>query len=150
MNIQPKSLFLVLLSIFSVHAAEVGDISTPESNALGRRVQSQDFSFLGFGPGYLQGVGDDGFAYHLQGGWWREPHPNAAIRVLSDLDFRSGFEAWKIAAGIGAVWLPSRQAMSPILGADFGWGFADGDESANGFTLGGAPACRCSAPPAPR
>ncbi|MBK8804216.1 MAG: hypothetical protein IPN71_19585 [Fibrobacteres bacterium] len=28
--------------------------------------------------------------------------------------------------------------MSPILGADFGWGFANGDESANGFTLGGS------------
>jgi len=120
----------------SVQAAEVGDISVPESSALERRVQTRNFTILGFGPGILQGIGHEGFAYHLQGGWWRETHPNAAIRILSQIDFRPGFDAWKVAGGVGAVWLPSRQTVSPFLGADFGWGFANGSEWANGFTLG--------------
>ncbi|MBK9578877.1 MAG: hypothetical protein IPK50_13415 [Fibrobacterota bacterium] len=138
MKIKLYSLLLASLSIVTVHAAEVGDISAPETIALERRVQTRNFTILGFGPGNLSGLGDDGFAYHLQGGWWREAHPNAAIRILSDLDFRPDFDAWKLSGGVGAVWLVSRQSVSPFLGADFGWGFANGVESANGFTLGGS------------
>ena len=133
-----RSLLMVSLLTLSVHTEEVGDITGPESSALERRVQTRNFTILGFGPGDLQGLGHDGFSYHLQGGWWREAHPNAAIRILSDFDFRPNFNAWKAAAGVGAVWLPSRQAISPFVGADFGWGFADGGKAANGFTLGGS------------
>lgn len=138
MKTHTTSLLAVAISTFSVYAAEVGDISVPESSALERRVQTRNFTILGFGPGDLQGLGHDGFSYHLQGGWWREAHPNAAIRILSDFDFRPNFNAWKLAAGVGAVWLPSRQAVSPFVGADFGWGFANGKHWANGFTLGGS------------
>jgi hypothetical protein len=136
MNIRIKSLLFATSMAISVQAAEVGDISVPESSALERRVQTRNFTILGFGPGDLEGLGHDGFSYHLQGGWWREAHPNAAIRILSDLDFRPGFDAWKLDAGVGVVLLASRGAISPFIGADFGWGFANGDKSVNGFSLG--------------
>ena len=133
-----RSFIAVSLLALSLQAEEVGDITVPESKSLERRVQTQNFTILGFGPGYLQGLGNDGFSYHLQGGWWREAHPNAAIRILSDFDFRPNFKNWKAAAGLGLVLLPSRQSISPFLGADFGWGFADGRKMANGFDLGGS------------
>lgn len=136
MKTHARFLLIATFSTLSVSAAEVGDISVPESSALERRVQTRNFTLLGFGPGDLEGLGNDGYSYHLQGGWWREAHPNAAIRILSDLDFRPGFDAWKLDAGVGVVWLPSRQSISPFIGADFGWGFANGDQSANGFSLG--------------
>lgn len=117
-------------------ASRVGDISESESVALERRVKTKNLKFLGFGPGAITGLGSSGYSYHLQGGWWREAHPNAAIRILSDLDFRSGWDAWKASAGIGAVWLPSRGLASPFVGFDFGWGIADGEEAASGFALG--------------
>lgn len=131
-----RSFLFVSLLTLSVNAAEVGDILVAESNELQRRVQTRNFTVLGFGPGGLSGLGDNGFSYHLQGGMWREVHPNAAIRVLSDFDTRPGFEAWKVTGGVGAVWMPSRQAVSPFVGADFGWGYGDGTHSANGFALG--------------
>jgi hypothetical protein len=136
MHIPKASLPLAFVCAVSVQAAEVGDISVSESSALERRIQTKNFKFLGFGPGLLNDVGDDGFAYHLQGGWWREAHPNAAIRILSDLDFRPGFEAWKLAGGVGVVWLPSRQTVSPFVGADFGYGISNGEHWADGFALG--------------
>jgi hypothetical protein len=136
MKTHARVLLLASLVTLSVSAAEVGDVTVAESSALERRVQTRNFTILGFGPGDLEGLGHDGFSYHLQGGWWREAHPNAAIRILSDLDFRPGFDAWKLDAGVGVVVLASRGAISPFLGADFGWGFANGDQSVNGFSLG--------------
>lgn len=138
MQIHTRTLLIAATSTLSIHAAEVGDITIPESQALEARIQTRNFTLLGFGPGSLQGAGNDGFSYHLQGGWWREAHPNAAIRILSDLDFRPGFDAWKLSGGLGAVWLMSRQVMSPFLGGDFGWGYASGEGSTNGFALGGS------------
>lgn len=127
---------LCLLIGSAARASEVGDISESESVALERRVKTKNLKFLGFGPGALTGLGSNGYSYHIQGGWWREAHPNAAIRILSDLDFRPEWDAWKASAGIGAVWLPSRGLASPFVGFDFGWGIADGKEAASGFALG--------------
>jgi len=138
MQIHYRALLFASLSVLSATASEVGEVTVPESSALERRVQTRNFTIMGFGPGALSGLGDDGFVYHLQGGWWREAHPNAAIRILSDFDFRPDFNAWKLDAGLGAVWLPSREPISPFVGADFGWGIADGRKWASGFTLGGS------------
>jgi len=138
MQIHYRALLIASLSTFSATASEVGDISVPESSALERRVQTRNFTIMGFGPGSLSGLGDNGFVYHLQGGWWREAHPNAAIRILSDFDFRPDIKTWKLDAGLGAVWMPSRDPISPFVGADFGWGIADGRKWASGFTFGGS------------
>lgn len=130
------SLLMVSLASFSVHAAEPSGVPIADSDPVPRQLHSLNLTTLGFGPGALTGLGDNGLSYHLQGGLWREVHPNAAIRVLSEFDTRSGFEAWKVSAGLGAVWLPLKEAFSPFLGADLGWGFGDGEHTATGFALG--------------
>ncbi len=131
---------LLLVSLFttSAYAAEVGNISQPESISMEQRIKTMNFVFAGFGPGNLSGIGPSGFAYHLQAGGWREAHPNAAIRILSDLDFQPSFQAWKWSGSVGAVWLVSRGIASPFMGVDFGYGFADGTTPLKGFSLGGS------------
>lgn len=135
-NTTLKSLLLLSLASFSVHAAEPSDMPVAEADPVPQQIHSLNLKTLGFGPGALTGLGDNGLSYHLQGGLWREVHPNAAIRVLSEFDTRSGFDAWKVSAGLGAVWIPWKKAFSPFLGADLGWGYGDGKHSATGFALG--------------
>lgn len=123
----PHLVWIGLLAVaLSAQAAEVGNISASESRSLETRVNSRNYTFLGFGPGLLSNTGSEGTAYHLTGGWSREVHPNASIRILGETDFQPGSGAGMAHAGVGAMGFFTRTDIAPYLGADFGYGFSWG------------------------
>lgn len=123
-------------SVCVLHAAEVGNITSSESTALERRVNTKNFEVLGFGPSRFGNMGETDLAYHLLAGIQREATPDAAIRAQANLDFVP-LHAWEGDATLGMAYFFSRGDFSPLVSAAFGWGFADGRDWSNGFSLSG-------------
>lgn len=117
----------------------VGEISWEDQERVRTRVNTLDLTSVSFGPAWASDVNNDDlfYALHLGRNW--EVSPNAEIRLSLDGALASKNEGSWLSATVGAGYLFSVENISPIVGAEFGYGYAhaDGRDDPNGFVIGG-------------
>lgn len=116
----------------------VGEIGSEDQERVRARVNTLDLTSVSFGPGWASDINNDDMFYvvHLGRNW--EVNTNAEIRLSLDGAFASKNEGNWLSGTIGAGWLPSVEDISPIVGAEFGYGYAHADDISDpsGFVLG--------------
>lgn len=134
---KPHTLALPFLLSVASMAAEVGSISSSESESIQTRVNSRNYQFFGFGPAMLQNTGEEsGLAYHLAWGMSREVVPYASVRGIVQSDFQPKSGAGILGAGLGMMGFLTKSDISPYVGADLGWGMAWGANTVSQFSWG--------------
>lgn len=117
----------------------VGEISREEQERVRTRVNTLDLTSVSFGPAWASDVNNDNlfYALHLGRNW--EVSTNAEIRLSLDGAFASKNEGTWLSATVGAGYMFSVEDISPIAGAEFGYGYAhaDGRTDPSGFVIGG-------------
>lgn len=120
-------------------APRVGEISSEDQERVRTRVNTLNLSSISFGPGWASDINNDDLFYvvHLGRNW--EVSTNAEIRLNFDGAFASKNEGNWLSGTIGAGWLMSVEDISPVIGAEFGYGYAHADALPDpaGFVLGG-------------
>lgn len=116
----------------------VGEISPYEQERVRTRVNTLDLTSVSFGPGWASDINNDDLFYvvHLGRNW--EVNTNAEIRLNFDGAFASKNEGNWLSGTIGAGWIPSVEDISPVVGAEFGYGYAHADalSDPSGFVVG--------------
>jgi hypothetical protein len=127
---------LALLSSFAFAQDRVGELRTEDTDRVQRRVETLNLWELGFGGGSGDNMNlDNGlYAFNVARHW--EVNPNAEMRATGFLS--SSFEGAYSSLSVGGAWLPLTTDISPIVGGDFGLGYAAIDQRGgqSGFALG--------------
>ncbi len=120
-------------------APRVGEITPEEQERVRTRVNTLDMTSVAFGPGWASDINNDNMFYVLHIGRNWEVSTNAEIRLNFDGAFASKNEGNWLSGTVGAGWLASVEDVSPVLGAEFGYGYAHADRMTDpsGFVLGG-------------
>lgn len=118
---------------------KVGNISYEDQERVRSRVQTLDLTSLAFGPSWGSDVNNSDLFYSLHVGRNWEVNPNAEVRASLDGAIASTNEGLWLSGTVGAGWLMTTDDISPVLGAEFGYGYAhvDGLPDPAGFVLGG-------------
>ncbi len=120
-------------------APRVGEITAEDQERVRTRVNTLDMTSISFGPAWASDVNNDDLFYsiHLGRNW--EVSTNAEIRLNLDGALASKNEGNWLAATVGAGYMFSVEDISPVAGAEFGYGYAhaDGLKDPSGFVLGG-------------
>lgn len=117
----------------------VGEITPEDQERVRTRVNTLDLTSVAFGPAWASDINNDDLFYVLHIGRNWEVSTNAEIRLNFDGAFASKNEGNWLSGTIGAGWLASVEDISPVLGAEFGYGYAhaDGLTDPSGFVFGG-------------
>ena len=104
-------------------AHRIDEVTSEEAETTPKRRMARNAVFFSFGPGVLGGMGADGLAYSLAGGYaW--DFNRAMIRLGADFAAKSN--AFTLAGLLGAQFYLSLGEIAPYLGADFGGGLSKG------------------------
>lgn len=128
---------VLLLSVASVAGAQnrVGNINRDDVDRMETRIESKDFNSFFFGPAMSTKVGDDKSLYTLSLGRHWETTPYAEIRGSFHGAFNS--DGQFILAGLGASYLALTTDISPVLGAELGFGYINGKADGETTSVGG-------------
>ncbi len=133
----------ILTSLFMTtsfaQTPKVGEISYEEQEKVRARVQTLDLTSLSFGPSWSSDMNNSDVFYSVHAGRTWEVNTHAEVRANLDAAFASTNEGLWLSGTIGAGWLLTTDDFSPVLGAEFGYGYAhvDGFPDPSGFVLGG-------------
>lgn len=127
--------FLVSFS----HAQKVGEISYEEQKKVITRVESLRLTSISFGPAFGSDMNNNKMFYSLHVGSHWEVSPNAELRLNADAALASKNEGNWLSASLGGAWLVFTDDFSPVIGAEFGYGYAHIDDVSDpsGFLIGG-------------
>lgn len=111
------------------------EAATDQQEPVLEKTEAVRLAFGGFGPAGFANMGESNIAYDFFGGLLWEVNPQAAIKVEADIttDFSN---ATMITANLGANFYPLVQDISPVFGALFGFGYANGTSNEFGFDVG--------------
>jgi hypothetical protein len=129
-------LFCFLISLS--HAQKVGEISGEEQRKVITRVQSLSLTSIAFGPAFGGDMNNNEMFYSLHLGRHWEVSTNAELRLNLDGALASKNEGNWISASVGGGWMILTDDISPVIGAEFGYGYAHIDRVADpsGFMAG--------------
>lgn len=131
----------LLLSLFisAAHAQKVGEISPEDQRHVRARVESLRMTHISFGPSFGSDMNNDKMFYSLHLGSHWEPSTNAEIRLNGDFATASEGNGTWLSGSIGGGWIPLRDNFSPVIGAEFGYGYAHIKHASDpaGFMVGG-------------
>ncbi len=121
------------------HAQEVGNISYEEQKQVITRVESLSLTSISFGPAFANDMNNDDLFYSLHFGYHWEPSTHAEIRLNVDGALASKNEGNWLSGSLGGAWFLLTSDISPVIGAEFGYGYAHIDRvpDASGFMVGG-------------
>jgi hypothetical protein len=124
---------------FSAHAQKVGEISPEDQQRVKTRVESLRLTSISFGPAFGSDMNNDKMFYSLHLGSHWEVTTHAELRLNADAATASKEEGTWLSASIGGGWLILTDDFSPVIGAEFGYGYAHIDDIADpsGFLAGG-------------
>lgn len=136
--------FLILI-LFSLDAsaddspARVGELSSRQMARVRERVEVLKLWSFSFGPAGAANMNNDHLMYELTLARHWETNENAEIRANLHTTIPSQGMASFTSFGIGGSWLLSRYDISPIVGAEFGYGYAmiPRETDKSGFSVGG-------------
>lgn len=117
----------------------VGEIGPEDQERVRARVNTLDLTSVSFGPGWASDINNDDLFYALHVGRNWEVSTKAEIRLNFDGAWASKNEGTWLSGTVGAGWLVTVEDISPVLGAEFGYGYAhaDGLPDPSGFVIGG-------------
>ncbi|MGE3757272.1 MAG: hypothetical protein AB7H97_05925 [Pseudobdellovibrionaceae bacterium] len=129
--------FTLLLSVNTLAQKQkrVGEIDYADTDQMTKRIQSKDFNSFFIGPAASDKIGDNKMLYTLSVGKHWEATPIAEIRGI----FRGAFNGngQYVSAGLGASYIPITTDISPIFGAEVGYGYANGKKDDVKVSKGG-------------
>lgn len=116
----------------------VGEIYQEDQSRVVSRVETLALWSFNFGPGGGSNVGNSNMFYNVSVGRHWEVNPNAEIRAIGDVNMASANKGSVTSLTMGGSWLTSTSDISPLIGADFGYGIATGEgrDTMSGFALG--------------
>jgi hypothetical protein len=131
-------LLLSILVSFS-HAQKVGEITPADQKRVNTRVEALRLTSISFGPGFGSDMNNEKMFYSLHLGSHWEVTTNAELRVNADANLASKDEGTWLSASVGGGWLILTDDFSPVIGAEFGYGYAHIDDISDpsGFMIGG-------------
>lgn len=113
--------------------------SSPKNKPALFEQQTGSLSSFSFGPSWTSDMNNDAlfYAFHLGRNW--QASQQAEIRLNLDAAFASKDEGLWLTGTLGAGWVLSEDEIAPIVGGEFGFGYAhiDGAKDPAGFVLGG-------------
>lgn len=132
------NLILSFIVSFS-HAQKVGEISPDDQRKVVTRVEALRLTSISFGPAFGSDMNNNKMFYSLHLGSHWEVTPNAEIRINADGALASKDEGTWLSASVGGGWLIFTDDFSPVIGAEFGYGYAHIDRVSDpsGFIVGG-------------
>lgn len=124
------------------HRPQVGDITDEETTQIVRRRESLSLTEIGFGPAWTSNMKRDGMCYMGTLGHHWDVAEQAELKIDGWLGLKGG-EIYT-SAGLGGSYFFSRGNFAPLLGADFGFGYANGSnvKSIFGFAVSGTAGVR--------
>lgn len=133
------TLILSLFVSLSSHAQKVGEITPADQQRVKTRVESLRLTSLSFGPAFGSDMNNDKMFYSLHLGSHWEVTTHAELRINADAATASKDEGTWLSASVGGGWLIFTDNFSPVIGAEFGYGYAhiDGVSDPSGFLAGG-------------
>lgn len=130
---------LLTFSAISAKAQEVGNITPEDQRSVSTRIESLNSTSFSFGPSWANDTNNSNMYYAFQLGRNFEATETAEIRInLNGAFAGEGSGNWW-SGMLGAGWLPLKTNISPVIGAEVGYGYAhikDADD-ASGFAVGG-------------
>ncbi len=116
----------------------VGEIYGDDQRRVTSRVESLSFWSFDFGPGSGSNVGNNAMFYNVSAGRHWEVNTNAEIRATGAINVASKDSGSLTTLALGGSWLTSTADISPIVGAEFGYGIAtaSGRDTMSGFAIG--------------
>ncbi|MCB9073845.1 MAG: hypothetical protein H6623_09500 [Bdellovibrionaceae bacterium] len=117
----------------------VGEITPEQQQRVHTRVQTLSLTSLSFGPSWGKDMQNRNMFYALHLGHHWEATTNAEIRLNLDAAIPSKGDGLWLAGTVGAGWLVSTENFSPVVGAEFGFGYAHITQISDpsGFVFGG-------------
>ena len=133
---------VLILSLFSVAQAEearVGEITPEQQQSVKTRVESLNSTAFSFGPAWAQDTNNSNMYYAFHLGRNFEASTNAEIRLGLDAAFAGEGSGNWWSGSLGAAYLFSTSDISPLIGAEVGYGYAHIKDAsdARGFAVGG-------------
>lgn len=116
----------------------VGEIYAEDQRKVIARVESLNLYSFSFGPGGGTNMNNEAMFYSLSFARHFEVNTNAEIRLGAATFLPSRAKGNFTSMALGASWLISTSDISPIIGAEFGYGFvsAEGRDVTGGFSAG--------------
>lgn len=113
----------------------VGEIPEEERGRIKSRVESLSFTTFGFGPAGATDMNNSKMFYAFQFGKNWEVGEMAEIRSSLSLQFPSKDSGYFVMGGLGGSFIPITTDISPIVGAELGFGTSGGKDisSKTGF-----------------
>ncbi|MBY0384955.1 hypothetical protein K2X05_07340 [bacterium] len=130
---------IIALFMSYAHAQKVGEITPEDQQRVRARVQALRLTSISFGPAFGSDMNNDNMFYSLHLGSHWEVTPHAEIRLNADAALASKNEGTWLSASVGGGWLIFTDDFSPVIGVEFGYGYAhiDGVSDPSGFIAGG-------------
>lgn len=130
---------IIALFMSYAHAQKVGEITPEDQQRVRTRVEALKLTSISFGPAFGSDMNNDDLFYSLHLGRHWEATTHAEIRLNADAALASKNEGTWLSASIGGGWLIMTDDFSPVIGAEFGYGYAHIDDisDASGFMVGG-------------
>ena len=133
-------LHLILTILVSLsHAQRVGEITPEDQHRVATRVEALRLTSISFGPAFGSDMNNEKMFYSLHLGSHWEVTTHAEIRLNADAALASKDEGKWLSASVGGGWLIFTDDFSPVIGAEFGYGYAHIDRISDpsGFMVGG-------------
>ncbi len=133
-------LHLILTILVSMsHAQRVGEITQEDQQRVATRVEALRLTSISFGPAFGSDMNNEKMFYSLHLGSHWEVTTHAEIRLNADAALASKEEGTWLSASVGGGWLIFTDDFSPVIGAEFGYGYAHIDRISDpsGFMVGG-------------
>lgn len=134
-------MFQIIIAFFMsyAHAQKVGEITPEDQQRVKTRVEALRLTSISFGPAFGSDMNNDDMFYSLHLGSHWEVTTHAEIRLNADAALASKNEGTWLSASVGGGWLIFTDNFSPVIGAEFGYGYAhiDGISDPAGFIAGG-------------
>ena len=125
----------LLYSNYANAELEVGSIDHYEMDQISTRRHSLNLSSIAFGPAQPINLGTSDMMYSLSLSGHREVTEHAEVRIRWGGEFSESGSAYGSSATLGAAFFPLRGNLTPIVGAEFGFGFFGG-RNVNKITSG--------------
>lgn len=134
--------FLLSLLISSSLAQEaqprVGQIGIDQQDQVTSRIQSLNLYTFSFGPAWGADMNNNSSFYSIHAGKHWEVATNAEIRLSIDTAMATEGKGNWLSGTLGSAWLVTTDNISPIIGAEFGFGYSHIQHATDpsGFVLG--------------
>lgn len=129
---------IIAMLLSYAHAQKVGEITPEDQQRVKTRVEALRLTSISFGPAFGSDMNNDDVFYSLHLGSHWEVTTHAEIRLNADAALASKNEGTWLSGSVGGGWLIFTDDFSPVIGGEFGYGYAHIDDISDpaGFLVG--------------